>query len=411
MFLSSVQDILKRLALVFAVAFFSSISLAQEVEKPSEDIQRRVRELIGLLDAQQFSVREQASLELLEIGGPALELLKKPPSRASFELRQRAKVVHQQIESRIFDELSRSFLLDASGKDSYGLPGWETFSNMVGGSRSSKLLFLQIARDERRLLELVEAVSKLDRPGKERQAAVEALTAAAAKRADGIDQQLLRHYPTIGESMGLLFAAAALDTNTPVEVSEVLTRMANSSFHGYMHKQGYQDCLRKLLSCWIPKANVALAPELMRIALNWDLSTVLPTARSHLSDNFDVYTRELAFQCVAQFGTASDVEVLVPYLDEITIVEEFLDNDPPPGIPGETRMPDQQRSITRVNDLAAASAMLLLGEDPRRIFPNYSSLLLRVTPRVLAVREQDSPKQIALIRAWATALVPGRNES
>jgi hypothetical protein len=177
--------------------------------------------------------------------------------------------------------------------------------------------------------------------------------------------------------------------------------MTNMSFGGYLTKQGYQDCLRSLLGAWIPKVNASLAPEVMRIALIWDLPSISQIAREHLSDNFDVYTRIQAFQCLARFGSPSDVELLTPYFDELTIVEEFLDDSPPPGI---RRNLDsgEPRSITRVNAMAVATAMLLLKEDPRAIFPNYTNSKINLSPMELAILEPDAPKQIALIQAWVS---------
>ncbi len=225
--------------------------------------------------------------------------------------------------------------------------------------------------------------------------------------------------------MGLLFAAAVLQEPSPIQVSQVITRVAQVSFYGYARRQGYGDCLRALMSAWVPKANVSLAPEVMQIALSMNLPTIAPTARRMLSPNFDVTTRELAFKCLAKFGDETDVVSLSSYFDDPTIIEEFIDssghitetNEPPPGIIPRAR--DRQEAaedqppirMVRICDMAAATAMLLLEQDPRTVFPNFLPDGIELNSHMLAVTESESPKQMAKIKTWAKSIAAGGNES
>ena len=135
-------------------------------------------------------------------------------------------------------------------------------------------------------------------------------------------------------------------------------------------------------------------------------------------------TRETAFQCIAKFGDLVDLPTLLPYLDETTVIEKFTDvaggittelDIAPPGAPAipDRALPQYEpvQQLVRINDLAAVTAMLILEEDPRSVFPNYSPNPMNlINSHDLAVSEQDSPKQTARIQAWAKAHAAARSE-
>ena len=113
-------------------------------------------------------------------------------------------------------------------------------------------------------------------------------------------------------------------------------------YFGYLDKPGYRQCLQRLLSHWIPKTQEEAAPEVMRVAFELDLPEVLPSARRHLSERFDRYTRENALMCIGKFGDLNDLSELLRLASDTTIVHEFSDSSfgfeessgAPPGLPG-----------------------------------------------------------------------------
>ncbi len=154
--------------------------------------QARVSELIAQLSSASFAIREQASQELLAIGQPAVGQLAGISADAMYEQRLRASTLRSNIESRVFDELSRKFLFDADGTKSYGLPGWQAFRRMVGSSRTSKQLFLDMVREQRGLIELVEAADSQTASPAETADANSRLAAAAAAHAATMEERLYR---------------------------------------------------------------------------------------------------------------------------------------------------------------------------------------------------------------------------
>jgi len=392
-------------------------TVAAQEEVPS----RSIEELIVQLESSSFVQRERATAALIAIGESAVEQVARIPASAAFEVRRRGEVVEQKVAERIFEQRSRKFLLDLDPAESYDLPAWNAFRELVGSTRTSKLMFLEMLKHDRDLATLVEAYDAAKRAPRgvgglgERETKQQAVHDLAIRKAEQLQFRLFTiPTPEIGESLSILFAGAVLDDMAPVEVSRVISGVSQMSFHGYLRKQGYRECLKKLLSAWLPKTHAAMAPEAMRLSLSLELPVVAPIARQHITKNFDVNTRALAFQCMAKFGEATDVPLLLEYTDETTIVEQFSESasgitvmqGAPPGvfIPGQENPLELNNRVVRINDLAAVSAMLLLKEDPLTIFPNYSHEKTQlIYTHDLAVSEDKSPDQVAKIQAWAQA--------
>ncbi len=399
--------------LLVANPVFSS-AIAQDVASTAS-----VDDIIAQLESGSFVERELATEALIEIGETAVERLSNIPKTASFEVRQRGEIVAQRVAARVFEQRSSKFLRDLDPNQSYGLPAWHTFRQHVGSTRTSKLLYLEMlkhARDLANLVDELEQVQQSSTAAKDASAKQEALFVLASRKAENLQSRLFSFpTPEVGESISVLFASAVLDEMAPVEVNRVVVSVSEMSFHGYLSKPGFSQCIKKLLSAWIPKTNVALAPEVMRLAIRHELPVIAPIARQNIAPNFDVSTRALAFQCLATFGDESDVARLLEYTDETTIVEQFSESvsgitvtrAAPPGIPfipGQDNSSELNNRIVRINDLAAVSAMLLLDEDPAAIFQNYSQeKVQRIYLHDLAIAEQDSPDRVAQIRAWAEA--------
>lgn len=397
----------------------------QTVGNQNSGSHKQLAQLIQDLDSASFAVREQSSKALIEIGEPAIQLLSEVSPNASFEMRQRSRRVLRSIENSVFDAVSREFLFDLDASHSHGLPGWKTFRSMVGSSRTGKLLFLEMVREQPRLVELIEAVDVQRQLGNDPQAALGELSRQSVSQAAAMEQRLYElPSPGIGESAGLLFAAASIEGQAPIEVNQVISRVSQIGFYGHLRKQGYDECLKALLAQWIPKANASMAPEVMTLALELDLPSVAPTARLSLSDNFDVYTRELAFKCLAKFGSEADIPLVAAYFDDSKVVEEFIEatggilssNAAPPGV-GQSVEEDRRTAevteplptyIVRVKDIAVLTAMLLLQEEPSTVFPNYMPNSNGMNTHALAATESDLKKQDALIKLWVeTHLKPG----
>ncbi len=356
------------------VVFAATVSLyGQALDTPG---QQRIAELVSQLDATDFKSREQATAELLSQGELALPYLRAVPATASYEARHRARLIQQQIEEDKFRALAHSFLLDLDGDKSYGLPGWGCYRQLVGSTRTCKLLFLDMIRQQPEVAQLIELASGENASP----AAVSSLTQLASMAATRMREEVyMLHEPKIGDSVAMLMVAATLPSQTPVEISDIISISERRSFEGNIHKEGYRNCLRKLLGAWLPKTHVAMAPAAMDCALSYDLAEGAQIARRCLTANFDGDTRKLAFYCLARFGDETDVKRIAPLLEDRTIVDQFASgaligevhesNAAPPLAPEEPSA--GSNLVVRINDLALATSILLLGENPQQVFPRY----------------------------------------
>ncbi|MEZ6078641.1 MAG: hypothetical protein R3C09_14280 [Pirellulaceae bacterium] len=343
---------------------------------PDAPVQQHIAQLVGQLGATDFDSREQATAELLSQGEVALPRLRAVPNSAPYEVRHRARLIQQQIEDDKFRMLSRSFLLDLDGSKSYGLPGWDRYRQLVGSTRTCKLLFLDMIRQQPEVAQLIELASAENASP----AAASSLAKLASMEASRLrDELYLLREPKIGDSVAMLMVAATLSSQTPVEISDIISISERRSFEGNIHKEGYRNCLRKLLGAWLPKTHVAMAPAAMDCALNYDLVEGSEIARRCLTANFDYDTRKLAFYCLARFGNETDVERIAPFLEDRAVVDQIAigapmgevheSNTPPPFAPAEPV--SGNNLVVRINDLALVTSILLLGENPQQVFPRY----------------------------------------
>ena len=350
----------------------------EQVPRYEQAAQQHVAKLVEQLGASDFAAREQATAELLSQGEVALPRLRAVPDSAPYEVRHRARLIQQQIEDDKFRALSRSFLLDLDDSNSYGLPGWDRYRQLVGSTRTCKLLFLDMIRQQPEVAQLIELAGVENASP----AAVSSLERLASMEATRLrDNLFLLREPKIGDSVAMLMVAAILPSQTPVEISDIISISERRSFEGNIHKEGYRNCLRKLLGAWLPKTHVALSPAAMNCALNYDLAEGAEIARRCLTANYDCDTRKLAFYCLARFGNETDVKRIAPLLEDRAIAEEFAhgtlmsevheSNAPPPGVQPEPA--NGNNMVVRINDLALVTSMLLLGENPQQVFPRYEA--------------------------------------
>lgn len=378
--------------------------LAAQDEFRTGATEQQINGLIQQLGASNFAAREMASRQLLSIGEAALPSLRAVPDSLEFEVRHRAKLLRQRIEDDKFDALANSFLLDSNSERSYGLPGWEAYRQIVGSTRTSKLLFLKMIRAQPEVARVIERVSEAATPE-----SIQSLETTAAVAAFRLRERFYTlQEPTIGDSIAMLMAASAIPTQTPVEISDVIVQLERSSFGGNIAKQGYGNCLRKLMSAWLPKTHEAMSATAMTIALQHDLGEGVGIARRHLSANFDPETRKLAFYCMAKFGDESDAPKLIPLLEDAQLVEEFprgtSDSDfndqniAPPGAAGTAA---SNNMVVRISDLALVTLVLLSDEEPTQFFPNFKPhFSRRFNIRSLATPAESPVEQRMRIEKW-----------
>ena len=378
--------------------------------------QQSVDRLVAQLGDASFLVRERAATELLSQGDVNVEALKSLQAGLPRESRERVALIVRELEQRSLAVVTQRFMLDDDQQNSHGLPGWQAYFQVVGGSRSAKILFLEMVQQQNPLARQIERVDSLKRQRQESEEAQRQLARLAGLQANSLMQRFQRHGTIqVGDCIGLMLAVSVLDLPVPMEVSEVIRSTSQLGFAGYLNRQGFRPCLLQLLSQWVPKSPEAMAPEVMGIAYYLDLPSVLPIARSHLSRSFDAFTREQAILCLSKFGQAEDVDRLLQLADDPTVIHKFLEligDDgqitesfgAPPGTKQlDAVIASPAQMMVRVNDLAVAVAMLLSKEDPKQLFPNFVAEKFSSGWRsAVAVSEDQLDSRNQAIRTWTS---------
>jgi len=344
-----------------------------------------IASLVERLGDPLFATREEANRKLLEIGAPAIPLLRAAERHSFLEVRERAGRIREEIDKVVFENVIKRFITDGESKQSYGLPAWNQFSAIAGDSRTSKLLFVMMLRNQLELAHFVEAAGR----AKGSAAAVAASAALEARMALEAERLRNRNYrgqlPEVGDTVGLLVACSMFDQSVSIEVNEMIyTSLYRGTHIEYFTKAGYGRCMRALAGSWIPKTQASLANDVLSIAMQRSIPEGAIVARRHLDRATDYETRVRALQCLAKFGNETDIENIAKLLSEETVIYEFtarkgqglprdgiqVENMPPPGFK-QPVIPDAITMIVRMSDLALAVCLRLGAEDVANVFPNY----------------------------------------
>ncbi len=341
--------------------------------------------LVEQLGDPMFAAREDANRQLLEIGAPALPLLRTAERHSLLEVRERASRIRAEIDKIVFETVIKQFITDSESKQSYGLPAWNQFSAIAGDSRTSKLLFVMMLRNQLELAQFIEAAGQVK--GTESAAAASAaLEARLALEAERLRNRNFRgQLSEVGDTVGLLVACSMFDQSVSIEVNEVIYSSLYRGTHvEYFTKVGYGRCMRALAGSWIPKTQASLASDVLSIAMQRSIPEGAVVARRHLDRATDYETRVRALQCLAKFGNETDLENVAKLLTEETVIYEFtvrkdqgiprdgikVENGGPPGLKQPVIL-DGTTMIVRMSDLALAVCLRLGSEDVTKVYPNY----------------------------------------
>ncbi len=361
---------------------------ASQVSKIPEPAPAEIAEWIEQLGADSFAVRELAGERLRAYGEQALPQLKLVARTSdNAEVRQRSTILCDEIDRAVFQKVTREFMLDPNPEHDYGLPAWKTFRGIVGSSRSSKNLYIQMVTHQPDLTAAIDAVAN----NPDDATTTARLIAAASESSRNLQIQLRFQLPELGDVVGLLTASALLNAPIPVELDDtLLASLGRGDVADYFGRSGYDRCLRLLAGRWIPKSHDGHADRALVLGVQLNIPEVVEVGRKHLSPIDDIVVREYAFRCLARYGTEQDIGLLEPYLSEETIVHKFADNRPkvpndiseddvgpplpfnPRGLPTPTTEPPRVL-LVRISDMALASLMLITRDEMTAAFPSFQT--------------------------------------
>ena len=372
-------------------------------------IDPNVAPLIEQLGHTSFATREDANRKLLALGAAALPALRSAESHSSVEVRERAGRIRAEIDKTVFEQVTKRFILEADSQQSFGLPGWNTFRQISGESRTSKLLFVAMLRNQRDLARSVDLAENAKGTASGA-STLKQLEARMVLESERLRARNMRGQPAdIGDTVGLLLAASMFSDTISIEVNEsIATALMLGTQAEYFSKPGYGRCMRALAGRWIPKTQLALANNALNLAMQHAIPEGAVVARRHLDSSSDVDTRVRALQCLARFGNESDVSNIAKLLDEEAVVYEFNDRNelgafrngirvedmPPPGLKNALE-PSSTKKIVRLNDVALAVCLVLGSEDVTKVFPKFevnAPIGVDLTEVAFGSDEQDEHK-------------------
>ena len=122
------------------------MSLADAAEDPprtqttnAEGSKAKVERLIQQLGDSSFTVRENATKSLSELGILAQQGLKRALMNPDLEIRMRAhRILLKSLQSEFAAKIA-AFIADVDGIDKHDLPGWKQFRKTIGSNRQTRI--------------------------------------------------------------------------------------------------------------------------------------------------------------------------------------------------------------------------------------------------------------------------------
>jgi hypothetical protein len=320
----------------------------------TDEIDRLVIELGDDL----FSVRENATNQLLQKGIAAKPRLVKATKSSDAEVRMRAKRVLASVAETDFKTRLKAFTADSDGSRQTTLPGWSEFKKLLGATPPARELFVEMQTAEPALMEAFEQGPK------------EAELVLKQRSLPAVDQvQVLgRRGPmrtntgSLGSTLALLFVAG--QPELPVG-DDVATRIAtlpkNQSFRDATTTSDTSPrralCL-KVLGQWVGReVSADSVDQNLAYAYYFNLREGLTPSINILQQPQSANTSKLLAMLVAcKFGSEEQLSAIAPYLTDHHVCQDF----------GAMNTPMQ----VQLCDVALLVTIKLSGQDPKKFgFP------------------------------------------
>ena len=376
-----------------------------------------IQALIEQLGADEFRLREEASMELMRIGEPALLALIAAEQGSDFEIRQRAKAIRSRIEREKYDALAQTFMRDPNPAASYGLPGWKSFSSAAGATRTAKRLFLEMIEKRRIIALSLEAIDGGQLP----EGVFEGLPTEPQKRlwtvigktSTEIRRSLFEKgdRPVDGDVLALLVSAAVLD-QPPQDLHDAIrSELHFGGVEQMMSQPSSRVCIRKLLGKWMLKAPLSMGEEVLGFSNLYKVPEGADMARRLLQAHTDKEVVSKALLCLARFGDVGDLDLIDKYVDDMTVLS--LDaaiqagpfrvepsGGPRSAVPNQMA-PAQVKYRRLVSDVALVAGLSIAKQELTEFFPGIQvDEDSTVTETTIGFPIDNPEIRAAAVKAW-----------
>ena len=349
----------------------SPMSLANAAEDPPrtenanpEGRKAKVERLIQQLGDSSFTVRENATKSLSELGILAQQGLKRALMNPDLEIRMRAhRILLKSLQSEFAAKIA-AFIADVDGKEEHDLPGWKQFRKTIGSNRQTRILFTDMLRRESEILESFETGKNLEPTVLKRLS--ELRPGSRIGQPSGSQQA---HPATLA---ALLFVAgeSTLATNSSL-FSQFYSLLNYSSTKQMIQGSRHKEIIMKMISQLVLKETGKTTHYYpIMLTLNYDMkSTGLTLGRRLLkAQPASFSTTQYAAIAVARFGDQEDIPLLLPHLKNVSVCHTWSNPQIQPGV-----------IKTQVRDVILALLLHMTKQDHKE----YGFELLRATPTTL----------------------------
>ncbi len=298
-------------------------------------------QLVEQLGAEEFSLREQATTRLIELGVAAKSAVETGKTHPDREIRYRCERILQIVDEVDFQRRLTAFT--AGRSEGLDLPAWRRFRSLYGDDGETRRLFAQMQQAEAELMHAVEN-------------GPQGVARAAEARTNQLQlsQRRAGEATPLGSIAALLFAAVSDDVNLGLQTSYMLVNFCNqASFIEGMNDPGKSKVLRKMLSEWITRSEGVVAQQCMALAIRYDLKEgLIPATRILRNRGEQPLVRQTALMTVAKLGDATHVHLLETALDDASRIS--------------AHRIDNVQYETQLRDVALAAVLILRRQDPKQ---------------------------------------------
>jgi hypothetical protein len=290
------------LAALFLAAFCNDVAHISAGDA-SPDVMKRVATLIEQLGDDSFHRRDEATAALIAIGELAEEKVLAASKNHDPEVRYRCRTVLRTIERNQIAQRRSAFLDGDIEKLKINARSWERYSQIVGNTRDSRELFLQMQIAAGDLLDEAE-----QKP-----------TSCAQRVAQMyLEDTQLRRFGGQGTDSGRVAAMVFIAANKGVSLDSQAMSQSTSLLYRYRsHFDENDTAFRELLAHWVrSKANSATQQyQFLRLTQQFQLKEGIDLARKMITAGGSSSYKAQAMLTLGKLGTRDDVALLEKQID------------------------------------------------------------------------------------------------
>ena len=274
--------------------------------------------LIQRLGDSSYQTRESTHERLVKIGMSARRELAAALRHPDLEIRSRVRRIYVDLMYEDFEQKLERFINDVEGRLEHDLPGWDVYQEKIGGSPEERKFFASMARAESKVLRAIDTKKGLGEILQER---VKQLQPYGNYTPTGPTVPQVHSIATV-----MLGASELTDAQRESLISPVYNLLNYSQIKSQIIDKPDHDVSKRLTREWAELASTSRNRTLgLMLILNYGFEeTGLKVARKMLGTTESFSTSEqYAAICAARFGGAEEVELLLPLLEQKTLVHSW----------------------------------------------------------------------------------------